>query len=182
MVLTDREIEAAIQNGRIVIDPVPGPDMFSSTSLDLTLLSSARHWKKVTPGVKQEICPADNEFSYSEVASEHTLSVEIGDGFALGPDGFLLAWTAETVNLPVASGIAARVEGKSSLSRLGVGVHLTAPIIHSGFSGPIQLELCNHGPLTIQLKAGMRVCQLVFEQTFGTPEKGYKGQFQNQKA
>jgi dCTP deaminase len=63
---------------------------------------------------------------------------------------------------------------------LGIAVHITAPTIHAGFKGSIQLEICNHGPLTVRLSHGMRVCQLIFEQTLGTPEKGYQGQFYEQ--
>ena len=76
--------------------------------------------------------------------------------------------------------LAARVEGKSSLGRLGLGVHITAPTIHAGFNGRIRLEIINHGSLPIRLRAGMRICQLIFEQTLGTPEKGYSGRFVGQ--
>ena len=86
----------------------------------------------------------------------------------------------EIIELPISSKIAARVEGKSSLARLGIGIHVTAPIIHAGFKGPIQLEICNHGPFKVRLLPGMRICQLIFEQTMGTPEKGYSGQFYGQ--
>jgi dCTP deaminase len=89
----------------------------------------------------------------------------------------VLGWTEETVELPTHARLAARVEGKSSLARLGIGIHVTAPTIHAGFKGPIQLEFCNHGNLRIKVIPGMPVCQLIFEQTLGTPEKGYKGQF-----
>lgn len=182
MILTDREIEAAIQTGRIIVTPAPNADMFSSSSLDLTLGASAVVWKRVVGGVRQTICPADPDFNYREVAREHTEAVALdrADGFTLKPSSFLLAYTAEKVELPTSAGLAARVEGKSSLARLGVGVHITAPTIHSGFIGQIQLEICNYGPLDVELRAGMPVCQLIFEQTYGTPQKGYKGQFQGQ--
>jgi dCTP deaminase len=99
---------------------------------------------------------------------------------------FLLGWTLEKVQLPHRSRLAARVEGKSSLARLGVGVHVTAPTIHAGFGAsadpqhlgnPLQLEIWNVGPLSVVLKTGMRICQLIFEVVDGTPEKGYAGQF-----
>ena len=80
----------------------------------------------------------------------------------------------------LSSRVAARVEGKSFLARLAIGIHVTAPTIHAGFNGPIQLEICNHGPLRVKIVAGMRVCQLIFEQTLGTPAKGYAGQFLGQ--
>jgi hypothetical protein len=63
---------------------------------------------------------------------------------------------------------------------LGIGVHLTAPTIHCGFIGPIQLEIINTGPNEIILDAGIRVCELIFELTTGIPETGYQGLFLNQ--
>ena len=100
--------------------------------------------------------------------------------YTLKPHSLVLGWTIEEVDLPLHSRIAARVEGKSSLARLGVGIHVTAPIIHSGFNGNIQLEIFNNGPLDVVLTEGMYVCQLVFEQTYGTPNKGYDGIFARQ--
>jgi dCTP deaminase len=86
------------------------------------------------------------------------------------------------VHLPIDTKIAARVEGKSSLSRLGIAVHLTAPTIHAGFKGQIQLEIVNHGAYPILLRSGMRICQLIFEMTSGTPDAAYSSQFQGQTA
>jgi dCTP deaminase len=92
----------------------------------------------------------------------------------------VLAWTKEYVNLVSYNRVAARVEGKSSLARFGLAIHVTAPTIHAGFDGHIRLEMVNHGKLPIRLRTGMRICQLIFEQTLGTPEKGYQGQFSGQ--
>ena len=58
---------------------------------------------------------------------------------------------------------------------------MTAPTIHAGFDGQLRLEMYNLGSLRVKLHAGMRVCQLIFEQTLGTPEKGYAGQFAGQR-
>jgi dCTP deaminase len=102
--------------------------------------------------------------------------------FLLVPRRLLLAWTRERLALPLTSRLAARVEGKSSLARLGVGIHITAPTIHAGFSGQIQLEVINHGPADVVLRPGMRICQLIFETTLGTPDKGYSGMFAGQRA
>jgi dCTP deaminase len=109
---------------------------------------------------------------------------------ALPPGCFYLAWTLEAVQLPYRSRIAARVEGKSSLARLGLGIHVTAPTIHAGFGAsdadpswvgnPIQLEIWNTGPLPVVLKRGLKICQLIFEVVDGTPEQGYHGQFRVQ--
>jgi dCTP deaminase len=129
------------------------------------------------------ICPGDKHFSVKDIIAALTDQHEMGeDGFVLAPGAFLLAWTEETVHLPPQSRVAARVEGKSSLARLGVGIHVTAPIIHAGFDGQIQLEICNHSGLSVTLVPGLRVCQLVFELTLGTPDKGYSGQFLGQHA
>jgi len=68
------------------------------------------------------------------------------------------------------------------LARLGISVHVTAPTIHSGFDGQIQLEMCNQDPRRVKLQAGMRICQLIFEMSLGTPEMGYAGLFAGQSA
>jgi len=99
------------------------------------------------------------------------------NGYILEPGSFVLGRTAEFIELFPHSRVAARVEGKSSLARLGIGVHITAPTIHAGFRGTIELEMFNLGVLRVQLVPGILVCQLIFEQTLGTPDKGYQGQF-----
>jgi dCTP deaminase len=183
MILTDREIEAAISCGNIIIDPPPKPEAYSSTSLDLNLSKQIRTWTKIRAvGVQQIVCPVTPGYQFSEFVKEFSTLAEIGpDGYVIEPETFVLGWTDETVSLPSQARLAARVEGKSSLARLGIGIHITAPTIHAGFQGPIQLEMCNHGPLRVKLMTGMPVCQLIFEQTLGTPQKGYAGQFHGQK-
>ena len=182
MILTDREIQAAIDCKQIVIDPVPEVDAYSSTSVDLTLSKSLRVWKPESiKGVERIICPSTEGYKYAEFAKEYSDLKELGaDGYVITPHEFILGWTEETIDLPAFARLAARVEGKSSLARLGIGIHVTAPTIHAGFKGPIQLEICNHGPLKVKLMPGMPVCQLIFEQSLGTPDKGYTGQFFNQ--
>jgi dCTP deaminase len=176
MILTDREILIALREKQVIIDPEPDLAIaVSSTTIDLTLSDTFREW----PGTKGlSIRPGADGYKYSEVAK---LQKAAPPGpYTLVPKAFVLAWTVEKVTIPYTSRLAARVEGKSSLARLGVTVHATAPTIHSGFKGPIQLELCNLGPNEIILDPGMYVCQLVFELTVGTPERGYSGIFQDQ--
>jgi dCTP deaminase len=184
MVLTDREIQAAINAQHISISPSPSPIAFSPTSVDLTLGKFIRVWKlPQAKGVEAHVvCPATDGYEYADFVKEYSDLKELdAQGFVMEPKVFILGWTAENINLPVTSRLAARVEGKSSLARLGIGVHITAPTIHAGFTGQIQLEICNHGTLRVKLTNGMPVCQLILEQTLGTPEKGYGGQFQGQK-
>lgn len=183
LVLTDREIQVAIETKQIIIEPLPSVEAYSSTSLDLTLSPLLRTWKtpKVAGVDQTTVSPATTGYNYHEFVRDYSDRTEITtDGYVVEPGDFILGFTQELIELPVSSRIAARVEGKSSLARLGIGIHVTAPIIHAGFDGTIQLEICNHGPLRVRLMTGMRVCQLIFEQTFGTPTKGYAGQFLGQ--
>jgi dCTP deaminase len=182
MVLTDREIQSALQNNQIIISPNPVREAYSSTSVDLNLSPILQVWKESPPaGVDQIVSPSTPGYKFNDFVKEFTSLVTMdGDGFVVEPLMFLLAWTMEEVELPSHTRLAARVEGKSSLARLGIGIHITAPTIHAGFRGPIQLEVCNHGRLRVKLVPEMPVCQLIFEQTLGTPDKGYAGQFLGQ--
>ncbi|MFY9342469.1 MAG: dCTP deaminase [Planctomycetota bacterium] len=183
MILTDREIELAIRNNRLRIDPPPPSEAYSATAVDLTLAAEAYEWPDPVTGANFELDPGKPGFSYQELRSRFSKPLDLsGDGFSLKTHKFLLAWTRERVVLPVEAGIAARVEGKSSLARLGISVHVTAPTIHAGFEGAVQLEVFNHGPNPVRLRAGMKVCQLIFELTWGTPSKAYAGQFLKQSA
>lgn len=185
MVLTDREIQIAIDQGQIRIAPAPVPERFSSTSVDLTLAPQIRTWRAAAPdgGTPLILEPGSPGYHHQLTAERHTDSLELQpDGYVIPPQGFVLAWTAEHISLPSHARLAARVEGKSSLARCALTVHVTAPTIHAGFDGQIQLEICNIGPLHVRLTPGMPICQLIFEQTFGTPAKGYQGQFAGQGA
>jgi dCTP deaminase len=182
MILTDREIRIAIARGLIEIDPPPNEAVaFTSTAVDLTLDPIIRTFKEHAPGVVTVIDPTASGFNSETTIRELTDEKKIpSTGYQLGPKKLVLAWTREYIRLAIETRTAARVEGRSSLARLGLGVHVTAPTIHAGFAGPIQLEMINHGIVPILLRPGMRICQLIFETTLGTPEKGYLGQFLNQ--
>lgn len=181
MILTDREIKIAIEERQIILDPLPEDIAFSSTAVDLTLHQEVRVFKlKAVGGFA--IDPSYKDYSFQDSMEAITDKVNIGNGYNLEPKRLLLGWTKETVELPTISRLAARVEGKSSLARIGLGIHITAPTIHAGFKGQLQLEIINHGAGQIVLRSGMRICQLIFEMTFGTAQKGYSGQFSGQKA
>lgn len=105
------------------------------------------------------------------------------DTYRLDPDAFILASTNEMVHLP--NNVAARVEGKSSLGRLGIAIHTTAGWIDPGFQGQITLELKNLGPYPVMLRTGQKIAQLAFFQMeeasarpYGHPDNGnaYQGQ------
>ena len=182
MILTDREIRIAIERGLILFDPSPPAGAYSSTSIDLTLADRARVYREeAAQGIA--IDPGASTFSFVQTSELVTRAVTIDEsGWRLPPNRLFLAWTREAIELPPQSRLAGRVEGKNSLARLGVGIHITAPTIHAGFKGQIQLEVINHGSVDVILRPGMRICQLIFEGTLGTPEKGYAGMFAGQRA
>lgn len=181
MILTDREIQIAIDRKLIQIVPAPDELAYSSTSVDLTLDPSITQFKKNPEFLPRTIDVTHRDYDYDTALEELSTTAPMGvQGFELPRRELVLGWTAEYINIPTDARLAARVEGKSSLARLGIGIHLTAPTIHAGFKGQIRLEIVNHGPAPIILKAGMRICQLVFELTLGTPQGGYKGQFLDQ--
>jgi dCTP deaminase len=93
---------------------------------------------------------------------QDTMTKAEGEAFVIHPHEFVLGSTLEKIELP--SDIAGRLEGKSSLGRLGIVIHSTAGKVDPGFKGNLVLEITNIGPLPIMLYPGMRVCQLLFEQ------------------
>jgi dCTP deaminase len=183
MILTDREIQIFLSKRQILIKPEPDPIRYCSTAVDLTLHNQLLIWTfDQVEKTKGEIVNLDENFKWVDFKVKYTKSKKINPdtGYVLNPQDFILGWTHEKITLPNHSRIAARVEGKSSQARVGLGVHITAPTIHAGFNGRLQLELCNHGKVSIRLIPGMPICQLIFEITFGTPLKGYSGVFSGQ--
>jgi dCTP deaminase len=198
MILSDREIQAALRAGLILIEPETDPSSFSSTSLDLTLHGSLLSWKELdAPATDQRkrVRPMDGSFDIRAFLDDpgSTTRHPIGqEGFDLEPRMFVLGYTQQRIYLPNSSRLAARVEGKSSLARLGVGVHVTAPTIHAGFGFnpkdphhlglPIQLEIFNLGNQVVVLDVGMPICQLILEEVREVPTRGYQGRFSDQQS
>jgi dCTP deaminase len=199
MILSSQEIDAAIRTGQIVIDPRPDEAAWTSTAIDLTLNNVLLEWvPPVAPPAGGDISwprPHAKDFKVQAMMDDDRLArrVEIDPvrGYALKARSFVLGFTREIVQLPVQSRIAARVEGKSSLARVGVGVHVTAPTIHAGFGVDpnkpdqrgtvIQLEIFNLAEWSVILDVGMRICQLILEEVREVPVRSYGGQFNAQK-
>lgn len=191
MILCDREMQAALETKSIYIFDPPSADMYDSTAVDLTLDKKVLIWNPKRPptGDRQRVCPNKQGFDIKKLMQDPqwAKSEEIGsEGFEFGEGQFILVYTREKLSLPHTSRIAARVEGKSSLARLGIGVHVTAPTIHAGFgynaakrpeesAQPLQLEMFNLSGLPVLLEVGMRICQLILEEVREVPLKGYKG-------
>lgn len=192
MILSDREIKSAVARGALALSPIPAADAWTSTAVDLRLDKDLVVWKPPGgAGIEAVVRPANKDYDFATVLANHGRRIVIAEsGFVFKPGAFLLGWTIEKIKLPHAARLAARVEGKSSLARLGIGVHVTAPTIHAGFGekkgdgdypgSPLQLEMWNAGPLDVKLATGMAICQLIFELVDGTPERGYSGRFSEQ--
>ncbi|HEY8108696.1 MAG TPA: dCTP deaminase [Patescibacteria group bacterium] len=171
MILSDRDIKKQIAAGRIKIEPAADyAEALGSCSIDLRLSSKFRVFKQAsTPYID----PRDpNTFDgiteptdIAAAAEEQPLLPHLPKGpraFVLHPGEFALGLTHEYVELP--DDICARIEGKSSLGRLGIVIHSTAGHIDAGYKGNITLEITNIGMIPVLLYPTMRFCQLSFEQ------------------
>ena len=174
MVLSDRSIREEIDAGRILIDPL-GENAIQPASVDVHLDRGFLVFR-------------NSRVPYIDVrkgAEDLTERVEITDDvpFILHPGEFVLGSTLENIGLP--NDLVARVEGKSSLGRLGLLIHSTAGYVDPGFRGHLTLELSNVANLPITLYFGMKIGQLSYlkltsesEFPYGSPELGSKYQGQ----
>lgn len=174
MLLSDRDIRAAIEAGRVCLDPYDAA-LLQPSSIDLRLdryfrVFANHRYSHIDPSVAQD-----------ELTDLVTVADE--EAFVLHPGEFVLGSSFEIITLP--ADLAGRLEGKSSLGRLGLLTHSTAGFIDPGFSGHVTLELSNVATLPIQLWPGMRVGQLCLfalsspaEHPYGSARYGsrYQGQ------
>lgn len=181
MILSNTDILEAIQQRRIIITPLPEPDQFSPSALDLRVGTQFLKWKKDQQGAELQFdLSTVNIPSYKDYI-EPVKAESDGRIKLLGND-FILAITLEKIRLTYTSRLAARVEGRSSYARLGLQVHLTAPTIHCGFEGPIVLELKNCGRNPLLITPGHTcLCQLIFEEVKSQPHGAFQTNFLNQR-
>jgi len=162
VVLSDGDIRAEIEAGRIVLDPYV-PEAVQPSSVDLHLDNRFRVFR-------------NSRYPYIDVREEQpelTELVEIRDDepFILHPGEFVLGSTLERVELP--NDLVARLEGKSSLGRLGLLIHSTAGYVDPGWEGNLTLELSNVANLPITLYDGMKIGQISFQRLSSPAEVGY---------
>ena len=174
--LVDSEIRKAVAVGDIQIVPFDSEHL-QPVSYDLALFDDIRvpdpafRLMDIGPGRDFTRDPSGRSYGLREIPAHHTLPCTIQpEGWDLKPGDFILACTDEYVKLTPT--MAARVEGKSSLGRLGMAVHITAGFIDPGFQGQITLEIANLAPWTIRLYPGMPIAQIVFE-SVSTPDRDY---------
>ena len=162
MLLSDRDIAAEIKNGRVQVEPFDAK-MIQPSSVDVRL----DRFFRVFENHKYEVI--DPSVEQSELTRE--VAVAPDDFFILHPGEFVLASTYEVITLP--DDIAGRLEGKSSLGRLGLLTHSTAGFIDPGFSGHITLELSNVANLPVKLYPGMKIGQLCLIKLSSSAEHPY---------
>ncbi|GGI03313.1 dCTP deaminase [Egicoccus halophilus] len=174
MILSDRSIRSALQTGRLVVEPLDDGAVQPS-SVDVRL---APHFRVF----------ANHRYAMIDVRQEQPdltdlVEVPLGEPFVLHPGEFVLGSTLERIALP--DDLVARIEGKSSLARLGLVIHSTAGFVDAGFAGDVTLELSNVATLPILLYPGMRIAQFAFfqldtpaEHPYGSraPGSKYQGQ------
>ena len=149
MLLSDRDIRSEIQSGRVAVEPFDEA-MVQPSSVDVRLDKFFRVFENHKYSV------IDPSIEQAELTRE--VIAEDDEAFILHPGEFVLASTYEIITLP--DDIAGRLEGKSSLGRLGLLTHSTAGFIDPGFSGHITLELSNVANLPVKLYPGMKIGQL----------------------
>ncbi|EWH11016.1 deoxycytidine triphosphate deaminase [Catenovulum agarivorans DS-2] len=171
MRLCDKDIIAMLDEGNINIQPRPDEDMISGVSVDIRLGNKFRVFQDhAAPfidlsGPKHEVNKALNSIMSDEI------EIADGEAFFLHPGELALSMTHESVTLP--DNIVGWLDGRSSLARLGLMVHVTAHRIDPGWSGQIVLEFFNSGKLPLALRPKMKIGALNFETMSGSALRPY---------
>ena len=179
MILSDRHIKKFLEEGRIKIAPAPNlEEQLGPCSIDLHLGST---FKIFNHSKYPYIDPRDPGLS-SEIMKD--IKIPAGEAFIMRPGEFCLATTVE--DLEIADDLIGRLEGRSSLGRLGIIVHSTAARFDPGWVGKPVMELGNIGVMAVALYPGMRICSFTFEEVSSIVENPYRlkkdAKYSHQKA
>ena len=166
MILSDRDVRERLARGTIKIVPEPDPEIqIQPASIDLRLGYDFQTFNYTQQAL---IDPADPS-SFEQLTS--LIHLQESERFIVHPGEFVLATTLEHVEIP--DDLVARLEGRSSIGRLGIVIHSTAGYIDPGFKGRITLEISNLGRIAVALYPGMRICQIAFEEMSSPVSEGY---------
>jgi dCTP deaminase len=194
MILSNIEMQRAMEQGRLTIDPQPLP----LRPVDGQKCPYDTHTVNLRLGAELSV-PLSGPFSFdlmqggnlSTFLSRNSDKITIpAGGYPLERLHFVLGLTLEYLALPIdhpvnrdtGTCLAARIEGRSSIARCGVQVHFTAPTIHPGFDGTLTLEIINLGPTRFILRPGMPIAQLIVEEVKGIPFENADRTFKGQRA
>jgi dCTP deaminase len=168
VILSDRTLREQLDAGRIVIDPLD-ETLIQPSSIDVRISNLFRVFRNHTRGVidvKQDLTDLTELIEMPASVDGHDT-----EAFMLHPGEFVLGSTLERVAVP--DDLVGRIEGKSSLGRLGLMIHSTAGFIDAGFDGHITLELANVASLPITLYPGMKIGQISFMEMTSPADKPY---------
>lgn len=165
MILSDRDIKRALESGRVKIESPSTelrtgvqPEMFQyihASSMDLHLGNTFKLYEH------SKFAVIDPKRPETFTGNMRMIHIKDGEPYMVQPGEFVLGVTEEKITVP--DDLVVRVEGRSSLGRLGIIVHSTAGFVDPGFSGTITLEISNLNRMPIALYPGMRICQIAFE-------------------
>lgn len=172
MRLSDKDLTEALDSGRIRIEPRPSEEGISGLTVDLRLGDRFRVFSShTTPYIDLSGTREEVNSAIDKVMSDEVL-IEGDDAFFLHPGELALGITLESVTVP--DDLVAWLDGRSSLARLGLMVHVTAHRIDPGWSGNIVLEFFNSGKLPLALRPGMSIGAISFETLSSPAEKPYR--------
>jgi dCTP deaminase len=175
MILADREIMQALEDGRIKISPPPNFDeQLGSCSIDFHLGHTFMVFEH------SQFSYIDPRHPQSIGEAMRTIEVKEGDAFIMQAGDFALASTMESLELP--DDLLGRLEGRSSIARLGITVHSTAAVFEPGWIGTATMELSNLGRMAVALYPGMRICSFTFEQLTSSVLTPYRKKLNNKYA
>jgi dCTP deaminase len=161
MILSDRDIKKYLKSGSLVIDDL-SDEQIQAGWVDLSLGNQFRMFKTTSQPYIDVKDPTD-----------HTEKITIGENapFIIHPGEFVLGQVKEKIMLP--ADLAAYVDGRSSLGRIGIVVHVTSGFVDPGFAGNLVLEMTNVGKMPVALHPGMRICKLVLFKLSSAAERPY---------
>lgn len=171
MKLSDKDISAALKSGRIVIEPEPNASKIKGISVDLRLDNRFRVFNDHTAPFIDLSGPSEEVQTLLDKVMGNEIVIEENQAFFLHPGELALASTLESITVP--DDLVGWLDGRSSLARLGLMVHVTAHRIDPGWQGQIVLEIFNSGKLPLALRPGMDICAINFETLSSPAEKPY---------
>jgi dCTP deaminase len=171
MRLSDKDIEESLRKGQIGISPAPDSSMISGVSVDIRLGNEFRVFQDHTAPYIDLSGPKDEMQKAMNAVMSEEIYIPDGEAFFLHPGELALAVTYESVSLP--DNIVGWLDGRSSLARLGLMVHVTAHRIDPGWSGQIVLEFYNSGKLPLALRPKMKIAALNFETMSSSADRPY---------
>lgn len=171
MRLCDRDIEAYLQSGKLKITPQPTTHCINGATVDVRLGNKFRTFREHTTPYIDLSGPKEQVSAVLERVMSEEMVLSEGDAFYLHPGELALAVTLESVTIP--DDLVGWLDGRSSLARLGLMVHVTAHRIDPGWQGQIVLEFYNSGKIPLALRPGMTIGALSFETLTGKAARPY---------